>query len=140
MCVGGSVYYRDTTEARAVQELLSQMSTLCLIAILRRNKREIERWEGEKGFAGRKGFTPNPLLSLPSLQGSEQLGEYNHRGNATGQADKRGLRAGLGRWWGLSVCQSIWHSVKITQCRGPTGAQDSRLTSFPMVKYEGEVK
>lgn len=64
---------------------------------------------------------PNPVLSLPSLQGSEQLGDYNHRGNAAGQADKRGLRAGLEGWWGLSVCQSIWLSVKITECRGQMG-------------------
>lgn len=46
---------------------------------------------------------PNAVLSLPSLQGSEQLGEYNHRGKATGQADKRRPRAGL-EWRG---CRSV---------------------------------
>lgn len=64
---------------------------------------------------------PSPALSPPSLQGSEQLGEYNHGGNATGQADKRGLGAGPGRRWGLSVCLFIWLSVKITVLRANGG-------------------
>lgn len=101
-------------EARTVQELLSQMS-------IHKDK--------SMAMAGRKGSSamwtpPNPVLGFPSLRGSEQLGEYNHRGNATGQADKRRLRARLEWWWGLSFRQFFWLSIKTTECRGPTGAPD----------------
>lgn len=74
-------------------------------------------WTGSPAWRA----APSPALSLPSLQGSEQLGEYNHGGNATGQADKRGLGAGPGRRWGLSVCLFIWLSVKITVLRANGG-------------------
>lgn len=56
---------------------------------------------GEGGSGGARdpivAVDPSKLLCLvsPSLQGPEQLGDYNHRRNAAGQADKRGLRAGL---------------------------------------------
>lgn len=50
---------------------------------------------------------PTPVYGLSSLRDPEQLGDYNHRGNAAGQADKRGLRAGLGGWSGLSVHLSV---------------------------------
>lgn len=50
---------------------------------------------------------PTSVYSLSSLRDPEQLGDYNHRGNAAGQADKRGLRAGLGGWSGLSVHLSV---------------------------------
>lgn len=63
----------------------------------------------------------SPARSPPSLQGSEQLGDYNHRGNATGQADKRGLGVGPGQRWGPSVCLFIWLSVKITVPRADGG-------------------
>lgn len=89
-------------------------------------ERERERGtEGEARLAGRappaSRAAPSPALSPPSLQGSEQLGEYNHGGNATGQADKRGLGAGPRRRWGLSVCLFIWLSVKITVLRANGG-------------------
>jgi len=83
---------------------------------------------------------PNLVLSLPSLQGSEQLGDYNHRGNAAGQADKRGQRAGLAGWGGGGAVRL---SVHLAHCQNngvPTAARDSRFTSCTLVKYDSEVK
>lgn len=111
------------------------MSTLCLIASLCRRKKNKRDKSGVVGAIMAEDPSQPCCFSLQSLQGSEQLGDYNHRGNAAGQADKRGLRAGLGGWRGLSVCQSIWLSVKITQRRGQrgpwtTGLQSSRWSSM----------
>lgn len=83
----------------------------------REGRRERRVWPGPPASRA----APSPALSPPSLQGSEQLGEYNHGGNATGQADKRGLGAGPRRRWGLSVCLFIWLSVKITVLRANGG-------------------
>lgn len=105
-------------------------------------KKEIKKRNTAVGGRGGPSWLktpPDPVLSLPSLQGSEQLGDYNHRGNAAGQADKRGLRAGLVAGGGcpsvslLALCQN-------NTVQRPTGARDSRFTSFSVVKYDGEVK
>lgn len=64
------------------------MHTLCINASFGKKRRRNKERE-EKGLKTR----PTPVLSLSSLQGPEQLGDYNHVGNAAGQADKRRLRA-----------------------------------------------
>lgn len=106
--------------AQAVHALLNQKSVFLFNCNSDRKQsggRDRRVWTGSPASRA----APSPALSPPSLQGSEQLGEYNHGGNATGQADKRGLGAGPGRRWGLSVCLFIWLSVKITVLRANGG-------------------
>lgn len=106
--------------AQAVRALLNQKSVFlfnCNSDKKQSGGRDRRAWTGSPAWRA----APSPALSPPSLQGSEQLGEYNHGGNATGQADKRGLGAGPGRRRGLSVCLFIWLSVKITVVRANGG-------------------
>lgn len=74
------------------------------------------------------------MQGLQALQGLEQLGEHNHRSNAAGQADKRGLRAGLEWQRGPSPRPSTWLFINIAECREADGGPEQ-----PVVKYEGEV-
>lgn len=74
--------------------------------------------------------------SLSSLQGAQQLGEHNCRGNAARQADKRELRDGLRGWSGLSVCLSLCQN-KAREEADSFG--DSWLISFTTCNQDGDV-